>query len=196
MRGRRRAQAAGVLSASLDVLRQAGDREIDRLGPLDARLVAADRIPVHVRMVPAGKVFGGTVDLELATATPVLPRTHGVAGRGRGVVRMRGISFRAAPRDQAGQRVAARLEADPVLVQKLSAVHFQQVRVDPGGRAVLRHLGGCLVWILLPPVTRPVPLVVEQARAALAALEAFADTGVRMDSGQYPAGRSVPHRNV
>lgn len=195
LKGRRRAQAGEVLTASLDVLGRAGDRDLERLDPLEARLTASGRVPVHARMVPSGRVFGGTVDLELATAVPVAPGTHGIEVRGRGLVRMRGVAFRGAQRDGAGQRVAARLEADPALVRALSAVHFQRVRVDPDGRAVLRHLGGCLVWMLLPPLSRPVPLVAEQAEAALAALETFADAGTRLEGDPGRDDRPVPHRN-
>lgn len=173
MRARMRTRAARAFDGTLDIIGRATGREVERLGPLEARLTGTDRTAVRARMVPAGRVFGGTVDLELATATPVLPATGGLTGRGRGVVQMRGISFHARSHDGDGQRVAARLEADATLVRALSAVHFQRIRVEPDGRAVIRHLGGSLVWMLVPPLVRTVPLIPEQARATLNALEAF-----------------------
>lgn len=173
------ARAVPQFEANLDVLRRASGGEAERVGPLDARVVAANLPPVRVTMVASGRVFGGTADLEVATASPVLPPTRGVVARGRGLVRMRGVSFRAAGGDEAGRRTAALLEADTALAAALSAVHFHQVRVDPDGRAVIRHMGGCLVWMLLPPLVRGVPFVPEQARATLAALVAFSDVQVQ-----------------
>jgi hypothetical protein len=38
---------------------------------------------------------------------------------------------------------------------------------------VIRHMGGSVVWMLFPPLVRPVPLTVPQARATVKALEAF-----------------------
>jgi hypothetical protein len=56
-------------------------------------------------------------------------------------------------------------------------VHFEAIRIEPDGRAVIRHMGGSVVWMLFPPLVRPVPLVDEQARATLEALDAFARVG-------------------
>jgi len=38
-------------------------------------------------------------------------------------------------------------------------------------------MGGSVVWILFPPLVRTIPLVDEQARATLRALDAFARAG-------------------
>jgi hypothetical protein len=35
-------------------------------------------------------------------------------------------------------------------------------------------MGGSIVWMLFPPLVRPVPLIAEQAKATAEALEAFA----------------------
>jgi hypothetical protein len=51
------------------------------------------------------------------------------------------------------------------------------VRVEPDGSPVIRHMGGSVVWMLFPPLVRPIPLVEEQARETLGALEAFAAVG-------------------
>jgi hypothetical protein len=86
---------------------------------------------------------------------------------------MTAVRFRARSGDAAGAALATALGEDLALREALTAVHFESVRVTPDGRPVIRHLGGSLVWVLLPPVTRATPLVPEQARAAAAALEAF-----------------------
>ena len=59
------------------------------------------------------------------------------------------------------------------LADRLSAVHFEAIRVEPDGRPVIRHLGGSVVWILFPPLVRRIPFVDEQARATVEALRAF-----------------------
>lgn len=189
MKGRRLAQASSLLGENLHIIGQAGGGESERLGALDGQVATTEGVPVYVRMVPAGRVFGGTVDLELATATPVLPMTRGISARARGLLRMRGVSFHAARGDRLGQRIAASLGTDSALVQTLASTHFQQVRVAPDGRAVIRHVGGSLVWMLFPPVTRPVPLAAEQARATLAALDAFAAAATRMYAGHHTLDR-------
>jgi hypothetical protein len=56
-------------------------------------------------------------------------------------------------------------------------VHFDRVRVEPDGSPVIRHMGSSVVWMLFPPLVRPIPLVEEQARETLGALEAFAAAG-------------------
>jgi hypothetical protein len=128
-------------------------------------------------MVQEGRIFGGTYALEISTAEPLLPPTRGLSARGRGVVRQHGIAFRAHRGDEAGRRLAARLESDRRLVERLGRVHFERIRVEPDGRPVIRHMGGSLVWILFPPVLKGIPLVPEQVDAAAAALEAFAAAG-------------------
>jgi Protein of unknown function (DUF3156) len=69
------------------------------------------------------------------------------------------------------------LQRDQRLRRALAEVDFERIEVEPGGRPAIRHLGGSVVWVLFPPLVRPVPLVDEQARAAAAALEAFAAAG-------------------
>jgi hypothetical protein len=128
-------------------------------------------------MAPEGRVFGGTYGLEISSAEPVVGRSAGVTARGRGVVRMRGVSFRARRGDRAGQQLASRLESDSRLVDRLATVHFERIRIEPDGRAVIRHMGGSLVWILFPPLIKGIPLIPDQVRAVIAALDAFADAG-------------------
>jgi hypothetical protein len=96
---------------------------------------------------------------------------------------MQGIRFRARRGDQAGRRLADRLEADDRLTRRLAAVHFERIRVEPDGRAVIRHMGGSLVWILFPPVVKGIPLVSEQAHASIAAMQAFAAAGREAGGG-------------
>jgi hypothetical protein len=121
-----------------------------------------------------GRIFGGSFALEVATAEPVLPRTRGLSARGRGLVRLERVAFRPARDDPQGADLADRLERDAELRDRLRAVHFERIRIDPDGRPVIRHLGGSVVWILFPPFVRTVPLVAEQARATADALAAFA----------------------
>ena len=120
-----------------------------------------------------GRVFGGDYALEVSTDEPVLPPSGGLSARGRGVVKMRGVRFRAKRGDETGRRLAHELASNQALGEKLSRVHFERIRVDPDGRPVIRHLGGSVVWVLFPPLVRRIPLVPEQVEATLAALEAF-----------------------
>ena len=177
MRGRAERRAVELLDRHVDAFRRLGYRVVERR-PLEARLEAKDgRTPIRLRMAPQGRFFGGTFALELATAEPVFVRTRGIRGRGRGVVALRGVAFAGRARDDAGARLARRLEEDRNLGEALARVHFERLRVDPDGTPVIRHMGGSLVWILFPPLLRPVPLVEEQARASLEALQAFARAG-------------------
>jgi hypothetical protein len=171
---RRAAAAFGVV---VEQFRRAGYAEVDRRGPLEAVLSAPSRLPLRLRLVPEGRVFGGTYGLEVATAEPVLPRTAGLGARGRGAVRLAGIRFRARRGDEAGRVLARRLEADGRLLDRLGRVHFERIRVEPDGRPVIRHMGGSLVWLLFPPLRRTIPLVSEQLAATVQALEAFRDAG-------------------
>ena len=132
---------------------------------------------VEIRMREEGRIFGGSFALEVSTARPVLPPTRGLAGRARGALRMTGVAFRAKRGDAAGAEVARALENDLRLVDALSLVHFEQVRVEPDGRPVVRHMGGSVVWVLFPPFVRAVPLVPQQAEAVVTALDAFAEAG-------------------
>ena len=146
------------------------------------RLERAGATPICVGMARQGRIFGGSYPLELSTAEPVLPKTHGLRGRPRGVVRLGGIDFHARSGDEAGRMLAARLERDERLQRALGDVHFDRIRVEPDGRATIRHVGGGVVWVLFPPLVRPIPFVSEQRRATVAALEAFAAVG--SSSGQ------------
>lgn len=142
-----------------------------------ARLSRDGSVPLRVCVVQQGRIFGGTYALELSTAESVLPATRGLRGRARGVVRLGGVDFRARGHDEAGRILGARLEHDDELQRAVSKVHFERIRVEPDGRPVIRHMGGSVVWILFPPLVRPVPLVAEQRRAAIEALDAFARAG-------------------
>jgi hypothetical protein len=92
---------------------------------------------------------------------------------------MRGVRFRARRGDAAGEQLATRLGADTALAEALAKVHFEEIRVEPDGRPVIRHLGGSVVWVLFPPIVKRVPLVPEQVDATLTAMKAFAAAGRR-----------------
>jgi hypothetical protein len=176
--GRARARAAGLLGDIVEAFRPLGYRETARPGPLEARLERPGGLPLTLRFVQQGRVLGGQVSLEVATAEPVLPLTgRGLAARPRGAAKLRGVSFRARGDDAAAGSLAERLTGDARLNEALTRVHFDRIRVDPDGRPVVRHIGGSVVWMLFPPLVRPVPLVPEQAKATTEALEAFAAAG-------------------
>lgn len=176
--GPARTRAVKILEQDVELFQRAGCTDVEWLGPLAARFAAlADRPALRIEMAPQGKVFGGIYGLEISTDDPVLPRTRGLSGRGRGVARLRGVAFRARRGDEAGQRLADVLERDRRLVDRLGKVHFEKIRVDPEGRPVIRHMGGSLVWFLFPPLIKGIPLVAEQVKATIAALEAFAAAG-------------------
>jgi hypothetical protein len=160
-------------------LGKVGYAEVERVGPLEARLRSLQRRPsLRVRMTTTGgRIFGGTYALEISTDEPVLPPTRGLSARGKGIVRMQGVRFRARGDDFAGRELAERLAADDHLGERLARVHFEQIRIDPDGRPVIRHLGGSVVWILFPPIVKQIPFVPEQIGATLAALEAFSAAG-------------------
>ena len=174
MWGRARGAAAKTLERNVEVFEGEGYRRAGRDGAFEARLERPGRQPLRLRMAQDGRIFGGSYALEVAPAEPVLPATEGVSARGRGVVRLSRVAFRPRRGDPEGDRLARRLEADADLQRALAEVHFEQVRVDPDGRPVIRHMGGSVVWALFPPLVRPVPLVPEQARATADALERFA----------------------
>jgi hypothetical protein len=163
------------LDDAIELLAAEGYDVVERRSPLEARLRSSSaRRALRLRMSQSGRLFGGSYGLEVSTDEAVLPPTRGLSARGRGVVTMKGMRFRARRGDAAGAELAARLGADAALAERLAAVHFEQVRVEPDGRPVVRHMGGSVVWILFPPLVRKVPLVPEQAAAVLAALDAFA----------------------
>jgi len=149
------------------------------MSPLGARLGSptGGRPPVRLELTQDGRIFGGNYGLELSTREPVLPPTRGLSARGKGVVKMQGVRFRAKRGDAAGAQLAERLGADTRLGELLGRVHFERIRVEPDGRPVIRHLGGSVVWVLFPPLVKRVPLVPDQVDATLAALEAFAAAG-------------------
>ena len=177
MRGRARAMAARTLGENVAVFAALGYAHASRDG-LEARLEREGGLPLVLRMTEQGRVFGGNFGLEVGTAEPVLPSTRGLRARGRGVVRLTGIEFRPSDGDEAGAALARRLVADPHLGAALRRVHFDRIRIDPDGRPVVRQMGGSVVWIMFPPLIRPVPLVPEQAAATVRALEAFAEVGI------------------
>ena len=180
LEGPARRRAAHVLEENVDLFRRAGYADGQVVGALEAHLAGPQRLPLRLTLAPTGRVFGGTYALEVATAEPVLGQSGGLGARGRGVVRLQGIAFRPRRGDQAGHQLARRLEENRQLVERLTKVHFEALRVEPDGRAVIRHMGGSVVWILFPPLVKGIPLVAEQVRATIAALEAFAEAGRRV----------------
>lgn len=179
--GPARQRAVTSLDGVIERLGREGYDRVERTSPFDARLGSSTgKRALRLHMSREGKVLGGSYALELSTDGPVLPPTRGLSARGKGVVRMRGVAFRARRGDEEGGRLAARLASDTRLAEALGRVHFERLRVEPDGRPVIRHLGGSVVWILFPPIVRPIPFVPEQARATLAALERFAEVGTRV----------------
>ena len=178
MIGRPRARAQATLEDVVAAFGALGYRVAERPADLEAVLDGpAQGPPLRVRLAPEGRILGGAYGLEVAPAAPVLPPSGGLSARGRGVVRLQGVRFRAGRGDAAGAALAARLAADEALARALSHVHFERIRVAPDGTPVIRHLGGSLVWVAVPPAVRATPLVEEQARALVAALSAFARCG-------------------
>ncbi len=178
--GPARTRAIRALDQTVELFARAGYDGVRRTDLLAATVSARNGRSLRLDMAREGKVFGGNYALEISTAKPVLPVTRGISARGRGVVKLAGITFHARRGDDAGKRLAARLAAESELVEKLAAVHFERVRVDPDGRAVIRHLGGSLVWIAFPPLIKAIPLVPDQVKATDAALTAFARAGSRV----------------
>jgi hypothetical protein len=175
--GPARRRAAIALDDAIESLGRAGYDQVEREGSLSARVRSASALPLRLTVTREGRIFGGNYALELSTDKPVLPPTRGLSARGKGVVKMKGVRFRAKRGDAAGERLAQRLGADAALAETLAAVHFEEIRVEPDGRPVIRHLGGSVVWVLFPPLVRRIPFVPEQARATLDALDAFAAAG-------------------
>ena len=174
-------RAAAVLRADVELFEQLGYQALEAAAPLEARL--RGRGPdLVLRLTGEGRFFGGNWGLEVSTAEPVLPATkRGLSARGRGVVAMRGVRFRAKARgDESAAALGEALSADERLGAALGRVDFERLSVRPDGSPVIRHLGGSVVWVLFPPIVRGVPLPVEQARAIVAAVEALADAGRRL----------------
>jgi Protein of unknown function (DUF3156) len=163
-----------ALDDAVESLGAAGYTDVERLSPLAARFSSpTGGVPVRLELTRDGRIFGGNYGLELSTDEPVLPPTRGLSARGKGIVKVRGVRFRAKRGDDTGAGLAERLGSDAQLAERLAKVHFERIRVEPDGRPVIRHLGGSVVWVLFPPLVKRVPLVAEQLEATLAALEAF-----------------------
>ena len=176
---RARAAAASALARNAEGFERLGYAVTEPARDDDVRLQATDAVPVRLALAQRGRVFGGHYALEVSTANPVLPATAGLAGRARGLVRLSGVTFAAAPGDEPGARLARHLDANEPLQRALADVDFERVAVAPDGRAVITQVGGSVVWALFPPFVRYVPLVDAQARATVAALTAFAALGAR-----------------
>jgi Protein of unknown function (DUF3156) len=181
MRGLSARRAAEVLRSDIAAFERLGYRSHAADSPYSVMLAAPEgRRDLALRLRPEGRVFGGNWGLELSTAEPVLPTTsRGLTARGRGVVRMQGVRFRARGGDHAASRLAAELSADARLGDALAEVHFERLAVEPDGRPVIRHMGGSVVWLLVPPVARTTPLPAGQPEAMVRALDEFARTGAR-----------------
>ncbi len=177
MRAVARGAAVKSLGRTVEVFESLGYRQGEP-GPFAVRLESPGEGPALVaRLAAQGRIFGGSFALELSTADPVLPPTQGLSARGRGLVRLDRVAFRSRRGDPAGDGLAARLNDDGALQRALAAVHFERLRVEPDGRPVVRHMGGSVVWVLVPPLVRPIPLTAEQARATADALLAFERAG-------------------
>jgi hypothetical protein len=179
VRGRSARRATGVLKADIEAFERLGYRPREGDSPLSAVLAAPEGgRDLALRLKDEGRVFGGNWGLELSTAEPVLPATsRGLTARGRGVVRMQGVKFRARRGDEAASRLAAELSADAELGRALAEVHFERLAVEPDGRPVIRHMGGSVVWVLIPPLVRATPLPAGQPEAIVRALDEFARAG-------------------
>jgi hypothetical protein len=174
VRGRAGRAALASLDRTAEIFGALGYRRGEKEGAFAFRLEPPEGARTLVaRMAVGGRIFGGSFALELTTAEPVLPATDGLTARGRGVVRLQRIDFRARRDDPAGAALAARLGENTELQHALADVHFERIRIEPDGTPVIRHMGGSVVWMLFPPLVRPVPLTVAQARATVTALEAF-----------------------
>jgi hypothetical protein len=176
-------RAAAALASDTEEFERLGYRAGEGDSPHSVALKApGEGRDLVLRLRPEGRVFGGNWGLEVSTVEPVLPATaRGLAARGRGVVKMQGVRFRARRGDdESASRVADALSADTALGEALGRVHFERVTVEPDGRPAIRHLGGSVVWLLLPPVVRATPLPEGQSEAIVAALEEFARAGERI----------------
>jgi hypothetical protein len=181
VRGLSARRASGVLRSDIEAFERLGYRPHEGSAPYSVVLAAPEGgRDLALRLRPEGRVFGGNWALELSTAEPVVPATsRGLTARGRGLVRMQGVRFRARGRDEAASRLAAELSADTALGNALAEVHFERLTIEPDGRPVIRHMGGSVVWVLIPPVVRTTPLPAGQPEAMVRALDEFARVGAR-----------------
>jgi hypothetical protein len=183
LRGISTRRAAAVLASDTEAFEGLGYRARDGDAPYSVALAGpGERRDLILRLTPEVRVFGGNWGLELSTAAPVLPPTaRGLSARGRGVVKMQGVRFRARRGGEASDsELAAALSADAELSDALARVHFDRITVEPDGRPAIRHLGGSVVWVLFPPVVRATPLPDGQPEAIVAALDEFARAGDRL----------------
>ncbi|HSL10864.1 MAG TPA: DUF3156 family protein [Actinomycetota bacterium] len=182
MRRRARTRARAVLARDVEAFAAAGYAQRGRRDDLGATIARDGRPALRIELVPTGgRIFGGAFAMEVSTADAVLPASGGVSARGRGIVRMHGVRFRG--RDDEGTRVGDSLSTDDDLQRALSRVDFEEIRVEPDGRAVIRHLGGAVVWFLFPPMTKPIAIGAAQVRATADALAAFERAGTRVSAG-------------
>jgi Protein of unknown function (DUF3156) len=172
-------RGATVLANDIEEFERLGYRPLERSRGLEAVLRApAGGVDLRLRLVPEGRFFGGNWALEVSTAEPVLPATtQGLSARGRGVVRRQGVRFRPKGSDPGARRLAELLSADERLGTTLGQVDFELLAVRPDGRPAIRHLGGSIVWVLIPPIVRATPLPPGQAEATVRALDAFVAAG-------------------
>ncbi len=127
--GPARTRAVSSLDDAVELLRGAGYTQVERSSRFQARLRSpAGKPPLRLTMTREGRVFGGNYALEISTDEPVLPATNGLTARGRGVVRMKGVGFRARRGDEAGRALADRLSADVPPERSARACPF---RADP-----------------------------------------------------------------
>jgi Protein of unknown function (DUF3156) len=174
-------RAGAVLRSDIEAFERLGYRAHKGDSPYSVVLAEPEGgLDLALRLQPEGRIFGGNWGLELSTAEAVLPATsRGLSARGRGVVRMQGVRFHARRGDHAASRLAAELSADASLGKALAEVHFERLAVESDGRPVIRHMGGSVVWLLIPPVVRTTPLPAGQAEAMVRALDEFARAGAR-----------------
>jgi Protein of unknown function (DUF3156) len=168
-------RATQTLNEDVAVFEALGYRLVAK-GPYSRHLEGVGRIPIVLTMVPHGRIVGGNFTLEVSTAEPPFPDMGGLSARGKGVVRLQRVEFKPRRGDRGGAELAARLNASQPVQDALAKVHFDAVRIDPDGRAVIACVGGSVVWMIFPPLSRGVPLVPEQAKATVDALGAFALT--------------------
>lgn len=169
-------RAARVLADDIEAFERAGCRLLERRGSHGAVLDAPrDAGRIIVRLTRVGRIFGGNWGMEVTTEEALLPPTEsGLAARGRGVVKQRGMRFRPRRRgDEKAARLAQALSGDEALGEALGRVHFERLWVRRDGRPVIRHMGGSVVWVLFPPIVRATPLPAGQPEEILRALEAF-----------------------
>jgi hypothetical protein len=182
VRGLTAGRAERALGSDIEAFEQLGYRpERDPLALAATLRAPAGGRDLILRLSREGSVFGGNWGLEVLTAEPVLPATsRGLSARGRGVVRMQAVKFRARGReDEAAASLAEKLSEDTGLGEALARVHFERLSVEPEGRPVIRHMGGSVVWVLFPPVIRASPLPSGQPAEIVSALEEFAAAAQR-----------------